>query len=108
MTVANPAENGAPVENGAPAENGALIQNGTPVDVGLAAAPCNLDSVPGLLEEISSLGSALSGDDGQARLKLLANARSLVTALETPRETMIKHCWAQVSWTNLRASRHIL
>lgn len=36
-------------------------------------------------------------EDYESRLALLASARALVQALETPRETMIKHIWAQPS-----------
>ncbi|EFX00449.1 hydroxyindole O-methyltransferase [Grosmannia clavigera kw1407] len=65
------------------------------VDVSIALAPCNIDVVPKLIEEISRrTASATSGDEA-ARLELAEKARSLVRALETPRETMIKHCWAQ-------------
>ncbi|CAI4213560.1 unnamed protein product [Parascedosporium putredinis] len=67
------------------------------VDVSVALKANNLDSVAELTQEISSLGAQVSGGDEQARLALVEKARSLVRALETPRETMIKHCWAQPS-----------
>lgn len=66
------------------------------VDISVALAANNLKSVSGLVNDISSLGTAASNGDEQARLDLVEKARSLVQALETPRETMIKHCWAQV------------
>ena len=69
--------------------------NGGLVDVSVALTPNNLKSVPGLVNEISNLSDAVSGDY-EARHMLLLKARALVQALETPRETMIKHCWAQV------------
>jgi hypothetical protein len=67
------------------------------VDVSVALRPNNPESVPGLIQDISATGHALNSDDGASRLRLLEKARDLVRALETPRETMIKHCWAQVS-----------
>lgn len=53
--------------------------------------------VPRLLNEITSHGVFFLEDDQKARFKLLEDARSLVNALETPRESMIRYCWAQVS-----------
>lgn len=58
--------------------------------------PNDLEAVPALAESISKLGGGLSIKDDFRRRQLLTQARSLVQALETPRETMIKHCWAQV------------
>jgi hypothetical protein len=66
------------------------------VDVATASRPCDPEAVPGILKRIVSSGEAPSVDNDSVRLALLANARELVRALETPRETMIKHCWAQV------------
>ncbi|KAH6843416.1 S-adenosyl-L-methionine-dependent methyltransferase [Chaetomium sp. MPI-CAGE-AT-0009] len=78
-----------------------VTTNGTPrkgpVDVSIALRPNDLDSVPGLIKDISATGHVLKPDDGASRLRLLEKARNLVRALETPRETMIKHCWAQPS-----------
>lgn len=66
------------------------------VDISVALAPCDLPSVPGHVKNIHTLVDAVSNGDEAARLAMLASARSLVNALEKPRETMIKHCWAQV------------
>ena len=77
------------------------VVNGTTkteaVNISVALSPCNTESVPGLVKDISSLEKALSNNEPGARIELLEKARSLVRAVETPRETMIKHCWAQVS-----------
>ena len=67
------------------------------VDVSAALRPNDPESVPGLIQDISDASHDLDSDDGVSRLRLLGKARDLVRALETPRETMIKHCWAQVS-----------
>jgi hypothetical protein len=66
------------------------------VDVATASRPCDPQAVPSILKRIVSSGETPSVDDDSVRLALLASARELVQALETPRETMIKHCWAQV------------
>lgn len=60
--------------------------------------PNDLDAVPELTENIKTLGGGISIKDDSRRRELLAQARRLVQALETPRETMIKHCWAQVGF----------
>lgn len=66
------------------------------VDISVALSPNDLPAVPGLIEAISSFGNAAVDGDTQSRLDLVEKARQLVRALETPRETMIKHCWSQV------------
>ncbi|KAK8097505.1 hypothetical protein PG984_016644 [Apiospora sp. TS-2023a] len=71
-------------------------------DVSVATSPNDLPSVSAILERISAQGAQLSSmqeqeDYYESRLALLASARTLVRALETPRETMIKHIWAQPS-----------
>lgn len=59
-------------------------------------SPSAPQDVPGLLSQIASHGDAFLDVDPDARLKLLEDARALVNALETPRESMIRYCWAQV------------
>ncbi|KAK8105147.1 hypothetical protein PG999_008506 [Apiospora kogelbergensis] len=68
-------------------------------DVSIATSPNDLTSVPAILKQISEQGAHFSTTtlDYEGRLKLLASARALVQALETPRETMLKHIWAQPS-----------
>ena len=69
----------------------------TEVELSVALAPNDLKSVPGLIHNINSIAERASAGNENERLMLVEMARSLVQALETPRETMIKHCWAQVS-----------
>lgn len=72
--------------------------NNRELDMSIALTACDLPSIGQHAKKISGLaGPAAAGDDA-ARLSMLEAARSLVHALETPRETMIKHCWAQVSY----------
>lgn len=69
------------------------------VDAAIATQPADLASVPSLARAIAAGADAVTGEDDASRYELLLKARSLVQALETPRETMIKHCWAQTSAT---------
>jgi hypothetical protein len=93
--------NGNGVSNGNGMSNGKGVANGKtreePVDMSVALRPNDPERVPSLIKDISAAGNALNLDDGAGRLRLLEKARDLVRALETPRETMIKHLWAQVS-----------
>ncbi|KAF4231161.1 hypothetical protein CNMCM8980_005112 [Aspergillus fumigatiaffinis] len=69
-------------------------QGQSPVDVSIATEPNNLEAVPTLLKEITeSFDAFITSNVG--RTDLLAKCRTLVQSLETPRETMIYHCWAQ-------------
>jgi tRNA A37 N6-isopentenylltransferase MiaA len=63
----------------------------------VAISPNDPNKIPSTIESIQTLGNSFSATDDTVRRQLLAEARQLVQALETPRETMIKHCWAQVS-----------
>lgn len=69
------------------------------VDFSIAVRPNDFDAVPGIVKGIVEKANALSPGDETARHALLIQARSLVQALETPRETMTKHTWAQVRMT---------
>lgn len=69
-----------------------------PVDVSIATEPNNIEAVPTLLKEITQTFDIFTTSN-VGRKDLLAKCRTLVQALETPRETMIYHCWAQVSTT---------
>ncbi|UPX12161.1 uncharacterized protein EKO05_0002727 [Ascochyta rabiei] len=64
---------------------------------GIAVHANNPEAVPGLLKELSKLEETQSVHRDDIRLAMLVHARALVRALETPRETMIKHNWAQAS-----------
>jgi hypothetical protein len=65
--------------------------------VDVAVSPNDAAAVSSTIESIQSLGETFSLSNNVGRQELLAEARRLVRALETPRETMIKHNWAQVS-----------
>ena len=80
---------------GAPKTNGSAKV--PVVDVSVATSPNNLAVVPDIVKGISEFSTAAVSGDEEARLELVEKARQLVRSLETPRETMIKHCWAQVS-----------
>ena len=110
MTEANGTQPGSePATNGNARTNGVTdgISKAPVVDISVALAANDLGSVEGLAKEISSLSTEASTGDERARLALVEKARALVRALETPRETMIKHCWAQVSTFGLRPEASI-
>lgn len=66
-------------------------------DMSIVTSPNDMKSVPLLLKELVTDCEALSISGGEdARKSLVIKARTLVQSLETPRETMAKHCWAQV------------
>ncbi|KAI1271014.1 S-adenosyl-L-methionine-dependent methyltransferase [Xylaria sp. FL0933] len=69
----------------------------TPTTVELATAPTNTNAVPRLLSEITAAGHVFTQADASvvARRDLLARARELTRALETPREIMIQQVWVQ-------------
>lgn len=67
------------------------------IDISIGSAPCDIDNVPTLLENITSYrGRDDLGTNRNDRLALLEQARQLVHALETPRELMLKHIGAEV------------
>lgn len=67
----------------------------TTLDVSVALAPNDIDSIPALLKDITAGVDKLATGGDQARYDLIVKARTMMQALETPRETMVKHCWAQ-------------
>ncbi|KAK8073470.1 S-adenosyl-L-methionine-dependent methyltransferase [Apiospora phragmitis] len=71
------------------------IEEPVTVTVATATSPSNLAAVPQLIKELAEGVGCLESGCNEARQALVTQARSLVQALETPRETMIKHCWAQ-------------
>ncbi|TID01804.1 O-methyltransferase mpaG [Colletotrichum higginsianum] len=73
------------------------IPNGDPpgIELSVALTACDLSSVVQHAKKISALADVAASGNDAARLSALASARALVHALETPRETMIKYCWAQ-------------
>ncbi|KAH7034612.1 hydroxyindole O-methyltransferase [Microdochium trichocladiopsis] len=69
--------------------------NTASIDVRTALEPNDFPAVPSIIGDISALSKVLKANDRNSRLQVLEKARELVRALETPRETMIKHTWAQ-------------
>ncbi|TLS29559.1 hypothetical protein PpBr36_01431 [Pyricularia pennisetigena] len=77
--------------------NGSANGKHAVVDLAIATQPADLAAVPELARAIAATADSVTAEDQESRYELLIKARSLVQALETPRETMIKHCWAQTS-----------
>ncbi|RMZ02274.1 hypothetical protein D0860_07277 [Hortaea werneckii] len=78
------------------------------VPISTALLPSDDAAVPDLLHRIQVTGQDYTANHlhhahsdrnqkNSVRLALLSHARALVRALETPRETMSKHCWAEPS-----------
>ncbi|KAK0637084.1 S-adenosyl-L-methionine-dependent methyltransferase [Bombardia bombarda] len=68
------------------------------VDVSIASAPRDIGAVPDLLKDISGLWDKYDpAADRATRLPLLEKATALAQALETPRETMLKHVGAETA-----------
>lgn len=81
---------------------GVLVQHfemasASPINVSIAAQPNDVNAVAGLVKELQAGVDGLTAGGDAARHDLLIKARTLMQALETPRETMVKHCWGQVS-----------
>lgn len=75
----------------------ATAERGPRVDVSLTTIPTSLSAVPTLVRQLLPDVSKVLEADEEARHEALKKARALVLALQTPRETMVEHCWAQVS-----------
>jgi hypothetical protein len=101
-TKANGSVQTTEVETGSstPVEPGA--QTPDTFDNEVAIRPTAADEVPDLLKKVTSFGEAYAKSaDEDTRAEFLDTARSLVYALETPREAMIRYCWSQVRLSNL-------
>ncbi|EFR03753.1 O-methyltransferase [Nannizzia gypsea CBS 118893] len=61
----------------------------------MANSPSIPDMVPSLIEKISSFRERFNPENSMERFDLLDTARSLVYALETPREAMLRFCWSE-------------
>ncbi|KAK7429787.1 hypothetical protein QQZ08_003632 [Neonectria magnoliae] len=64
------------------------------VDLASATRPSNPDAVSQLIENINVLHKNLEAGGEETRHELLIKARSLVQSLQTPREIMLQHTWA--------------
>ena len=62
----------------------------------MATRPSNADAVPRLIEDINALQGRLKDGDEGTRHELVKRARSLAQSLQTPREQMLQHIWADV------------
>lgn len=57
--------------------------------------------IPSLINAINVLGSNfILNSDENSRIRLMRKARALFMALETPRETLIRHSWTEVRLVN--------
>ncbi|KOS41203.1 hypothetical protein ACN38_g7928 [Penicillium nordicum] len=67
-----------------------------PVDLLIATRPSSAELIPGLLEEITKGVNHLAAGNEEDRKDVLIKCRALARAIETPRETLVDHCWGQM------------
>ncbi|KAJ5095566.1 O-methyltransferase family 2 [Penicillium alfredii] len=67
-----------------------------PVDLSSAARPNRIEQVPILLKDITESVNSLTKGTDEDRKDVLVKCRALVQAVQTPRETMVDHCWGQM------------
>lgn len=67
------------------------------VDLSVATRPSDPETVLRLVEDINALSKNLTDGGESTRHELFIKARSLVQSLQTPRELMLQHTWADVS-----------
>ncbi|KAK6838832.1 hypothetical protein RU639_000482 [Aspergillus parasiticus] len=74
----------------------------------VAAAPSAPSEFPRLLKEINSQSEAFVNGQREARMKIVNAAESLVHALETPSETVMRCCMAQcTAFASIEACVHL-
>jgi hypothetical protein len=99
MTRSNGLTNDASNDTAKRTDNGSAngYTNGANFDVEkLAVSPNQPTQIAALLGQLNVDGKEYLETNPQARLKMLETARSLVYALETPREAIVRHCWSEV------------
>jgi hypothetical protein len=86
--------------NGVQGPNGARRSHKQPaVDPSIVTEATDLAAAPRLIEELACGIEALNSSGGRdhvLRQDLSVKARDLMLALQTPRETSIKHIWGEV------------
>ncbi|KAH6656244.1 S-adenosyl-L-methionine-dependent methyltransferase [Truncatella angustata] len=65
------------------------------VDISVLRSPANLGAILPTLKSLNAGLPSLTIDSDDARFVMLQAAWKLVLSLETPRETMLRHCWSQ-------------
>lgn len=73
-----------------------ITKNSFSIDLSIAARPNNPEALPALLQDLTLGITAFTSDGSVNRQDLITKCRFLLRALETPRETMVNHLWAQV------------
>lgn len=64
----------------------------------MAAETTNVENVARALKQVAEDGNKFMNNDSAAREKLVASARELVLAAETPVESLLWNIWALVSF----------
>ncbi|OQE44193.1 hypothetical protein PENCOP_c002G08766 [Penicillium coprophilum] len=63
----------------------------------VATSPSAPELIPSLVNQITTLGKSVILQDYNDRTALVEAAQSLIYALQTPRESMNRHCWSHAT-----------
>ena len=67
-----------------------------PVDLSVATRVSSADTVEKLIDEVNAIRPDLKDGGEAARHAMLGKVRTLLQTLQTPREQMVLHTWANV------------
>lgn len=73
----------------------------------MAAETPNVENIARALKQVAEDGDKFMNNDSAARERLIASARELVLAAETPIESLLWNIWTLVSVIPLVLSSHI-
>ncbi|KAF6834854.1 hypothetical protein CMUS01_06008 [Colletotrichum musicola] len=65
-----------------------------PLDLSVATRASNPDDVSGLIQDINDLHAVFKDGGEETRHELILKTRNLLHSLQTPRELMVQHTWA--------------
>ncbi|KAF6819265.1 hypothetical protein CPLU01_13068 [Colletotrichum plurivorum] len=65
-----------------------------PLDLSVATRASDPDAVSGLIQDINDLHAGFKDGEEEIRHELILKTRSLLHSLQTPRELMVQHTWA--------------
>ena len=77
---------------------GSIDTSNETLDESIALNPADIEAVPSLLQHIADIRADGAYNTPQERQCLMKKARELWQALETPRETMVRQNWSEVSF----------
>ncbi|PYH92255.1 S-adenosyl-L-methionine-dependent methyltransferase [Aspergillus ellipticus CBS 707.79] len=85
--------------------NGTAIKASDPVTIDeIAISPNDSQQLPALARNVGLLSTAYLSGEASARLQLLEATESLLAALETPRETILRYCWRNATFAMIETA----